>query len=518
MQTAPTGGLANLILDLDVGNMRMSAARDPGVSPSQPARSKAGNSSTPAPERRSADGEAPRQTSTAAEGAAVARQPDSHVRTSDATTKKPVSPAAPARPRITVAAGETPAKNKQAVAANATSAACGGAVFAAVLQQATQTHAAKSAAGAALAATPSKTIVAPVKGAQKPSQAPSTAQGQAIIAEKVAAAGQAKPVQQSPQKTSDVAAGQTPLRTVKETKPSQARSGADAQLVSTGDAKPLAAAVKAETPIVHPAVAATVSPQQAQQHAAVKATAPDSDKMTEVYKAGEKPSGRREPVKDPTQAAKLNQARVTTGQTPANAVAAESTGPAQILASATQQAAGQVSSGTPAKAGEVALQGTARGATQAEISQQAADVPVADQIVRSIRAADARIGQQITVQLTPPELGKVRITLRSSGQQIRGVMEADNPDTLRRLEREAAGLTQRLSDAGLEVRRLDVVLARQDGQATSENPLPRDGSGQHPAAQSEPAEHAATTRMESPEETTVAGTDTAVPGSINVRI
>jgi flagellar hook-length control protein FliK len=240
--------------------------------------------------------------------------------------------------------------------------------------------------------------------------------------------------------------------------------------------------------------------------------------MTAVYKAGEKPSGRREPVKDPTQAAKLNQARVTTGQTPANAVAAESTGPAQILASATQQAAGQVSSGTPAKAGEVALQGTARGATQAEISQQAADVPVADQIVRSIRAADARIGRQITVQLAPPELGKVRITLRSSGQQIRGVIEADNPDTLRRLEREAVGLTQRLSDAGLEVRRLDVVLARQDGQAASENPLTRDGSGRHPGAQSEPAEHAETTRMESSEETTVAGTDTAVPGSINVRI
>jgi flagellar hook-length control protein FliK len=124
-------------------------------------------------------------------------------------------------------------------------------------------------------------------------------------------------------------------------------------------------------------------------------------------------------------------------------------------------------------------------ATGEKSAGQAADAAVTDQIAESIRSSSVKVDRQIVIQLSPPELGKVRVTLRSSGNRLRGVMEVDNPDTLRRLEREATVLTQRLQESGVQVRRMDVVMVRQDGGPASENPLTRDGdrrrSGGEPA-------------------------------------
>ena len=116
---------------------------------------------------------------------------------------------------------------------------------------------------------------------------------------------------------------------------------------------------------------------------------------------------------------------------------------------------------------------------------QTADMPVTDQIAQSVRSSGVGLDRQVIIRLSPPDLGQVRVTLRASGNRVRGVLEVDNPETLRRMEREAGVLTQRLQEAGLQVKRMDVVMVRQDGGPTSENPLTPDGRRRGP--EDEPA-------------------------------
>jgi hypothetical protein len=450
--------------------------------------------------------------------------------------------------------------------------ACAGLVFAAVLQQVGQAQAAQVAGAATPMVASGKEIAVPVKG-QGPSVQPPILQGQMLRIENAVAPSQTTPTppqQKNPQKnpqTSPVqVAEQTPLPISTEAKPGQARSsGSNEQPTPTVEAKPLEVAIKPAAPAEHPAVAATVSPLQGQQQAAamkaaapdhgveakplevaikpaapaehpavaatvsplqgqqqaaaMKAAAPDHGKAVETYKAGQKQNGRRESASTASaQATGLNPAQTTHGDAAAASRAADGAASVQSQTTATQGPINQASDHPPAKTAEPSVQSASRGSTQAEQTQQAAETPVADQIVKSIRAAGAKTNQQIVVNLAPPELGKVRITFRSSGHEIRGVLETDNPDTLRRLEREAAGLTQRLGDAGLDVRRMDVVMTRQDGQTTSQNPHARDGGRQHPDAEPGSAKHADSTQAGPSGETSAAGMDAFASGGINVRI
>ncbi len=82
----------------------------------------------------------------------------------------------------------------------------------------------------------------------------------------------------------------------------------------------------------------------------------------------------------------------------------------------------------------------------------------ADQVAESIRATGGRAGRQVTVHLNPPELGRVRIALESEGDSIRGSVRVDVPETLSRLQQEAAPLMQRLQAEGIDLKRLDVTL------------------------------------------------------------
>lgn len=80
-----------------------------------------------------------------------------------------------------------------------------------------------------------------------------------------------------------------------------------------------------------------------------------------------------------------------------------------------------------------------------------------NQIVQALDIRQASSGKQITIQLNPPELGQVRLTLEARGEQIRAVMRVDDPATLAQLRMESPALVQRLAESGLDVRRLDIV-------------------------------------------------------------
>ncbi len=102
--------------------------------------------------------------------------------------------------------------------------------------------------------------------------------------------------------------------------------------------------------------------------------------------------------------------------------------------------------------------------------------PAADQIVETVRLRGVRTGEQIIVRLDPPQLGRVRLTLHADGQELRGLLEVDNPRTLTELQREAPALADRLAEGGVELRRLDVQLSDQ-GRSDSTNSAPQQGAG-----------------------------------------
>ncbi len=87
--------------------------------------------------------------------------------------------------------------------------------------------------------------------------------------------------------------------------------------------------------------------------------------------------------------------------------------------------------------------------------------PVVNQVVEALRASAARQGNQVVIQLNPPELGKVSIRLNVTGDEVRGVLRVDNPQTLTQLQREAPALLSRLAEAGVQLKQMDLSLSQQ---------------------------------------------------------
>ncbi len=84
--------------------------------------------------------------------------------------------------------------------------------------------------------------------------------------------------------------------------------------------------------------------------------------------------------------------------------------------------------------------------------------PISQQIAMQIQARPIKAGQQITVQLNPPELGKVNIEIRQDDQGLRAILEVENPRTFSQLQREAPGLVNRLVEGGVQVNRIEINL------------------------------------------------------------
>jgi hypothetical protein len=82
---------------------------------------------------------------------------------------------------------------------------------------------------------------------------------------------------------------------------------------------------------------------------------------------------------------------------------------------------------------------------------------VGDQILDSVQASLTRGDRQIVIRLHPPELGTVLIRFREQGEQIDGTVDAGRPDTRREIEQALPQVLRSLQDAGVPIRRFDVV-------------------------------------------------------------
>jgi flagellar hook-length control protein FliK len=94
-----------------------------------------------------------------------------------------------------------------------------------------------------------------------------------------------------------------------------------------------------------------------------------------------------------------------------------------------------------------------------------ADSP-AQQVLEYIRSSLRPGDQQITIRLNPPELGKVLINIQERQEQITGLLEVSKLQTRYELEQALPQIIRTLNDAGVQVKRLEVVL---DDQAQQQN-------------------------------------------------
>lgn len=130
-------------------------------------------------------------------------------------------------------------------------------------------------------------------------------------------------------------------------------------------------------------------------------------------------------------------------------------------------------------AGGVALDGVASARSQTadfDLSAAVNAAPPAAQVAQAL-ANSAVMGEpQMVINLNPPELGRVSISLSSRDGQVEAVLKVENPATLDEIRRERPVLMQALSQAGVQVRHLELQPA---GSADLRQQT-MDSSGQSP--------------------------------------
>ena len=99
-----------------------------------------------------------------------------------------------------------------------------------------------------------------------------------------------------------------------------------------------------------------------------------------------------------------------------------------------------------------------------QTSPDSISASVGQQIQESVRSSFSQEGQnqQITIQLNPPELGKVLIKFQEQDNQITGLLEVSKTQTRLEIEQAIPQIIRGLQDSGIQIKRLDVVLSQEE--------------------------------------------------------
>jgi flagellar hook-length control protein FliK len=95
---------------------------------------------------------------------------------------------------------------------------------------------------------------------------------------------------------------------------------------------------------------------------------------------------------------------------------------------------------------------------------------VSEQLQESINSSVSQGDQQLTIQLNPPELGRVFIKFQEQGDQITGLLEVDKAQTRYEIEHALPQIIRNLADCGVQIKRLEVVLTNQQEQNAFKDP------------------------------------------------
>ncbi len=134
---------------------------------------------------------------------------------------------------------------------------------------------------------------------------------------------------------------------------------------------------------------------------------------------------------------------------------------------ATGQIAGQSAETSPTLAAMDALK-TAQSGQQTKNMDPALAARVVRQVENGILKGAGQEAKQLTLNLTPDELGKVQVTLTVKDKEVRAVISADNADTTAMLQEHASKIKQSLEEQGFKVSEVEVrSQLAQDNQTAS---------------------------------------------------
>lgn len=148
-------------------------------------------------------------------------------------------------------------------------------------------------------------------------------------------------------------------------------------------------------------------------------------------------------------------------------------------------------SGSPVSSGSESVTSSPRPSAPTPPQTQAnADATVArptlpsigEQILDSVQASATRGDRQILVRLTPPELGTVLVRFQQQGDQLTGTLEVSNQDARREIEQALPQVARTLQEAGVQVRRLEVVASDQSERDPGREHSMQDPWSQHQGA------------------------------------
>lgn len=107
----------------------------------------------------------------------------------------------------------------------------------------------------------------------------------------------------------------------------------------------------------------------------------------------------------------------------------------------------------------------------AQLRQHLQELPAHEQVAVNIQRALRQGANQMTIQLSPAELGKIHVKLEiDEEKRVTAAVTVEKPSTLELLQRDVKGLERALQEAGLKMDGSDLSfnLGRQDGEQFSQ--------------------------------------------------
>jgi len=104
---------------------------------------------------------------------------------------------------------------------------------------------------------------------------------------------------------------------------------------------------------------------------------------------------------------------------------------------------------------------------------------VGDQILDSVQASAARGDRQVLIRLNPPELGTVLVRFHEQGEHLTGTLEVSRSESRREVEQALPQVVRTLQEAGVQIRRLEVVTSDQPERDLTREHLAQDAWSQH---------------------------------------
>jgi flagellar hook-length control protein FliK len=101
---------------------------------------------------------------------------------------------------------------------------------------------------------------------------------------------------------------------------------------------------------------------------------------------------------------------------------------------------------------------------------------IREQISQSVTTAAQQVNRQITIQLNPPELGKISVKFTQAGSELTGLLEVSNPQTRADINQQIPEIIRSLEQAGVTVKHIDVTLSDLPGRSNPDSQ--RDNSSQ----------------------------------------